>query len=240
MTTALGASRVWLAIGHGILNEVYWPSTGKPQVRDLGFIVGTPSKWHEVKRVNRYRISTPDLCMPSMITGAVAPVYLLTNDVSWIIAGFIFQGFFAGAVPLLAPSYLNERFPTEVRSTASGFCYGFGGAVGSFAPMSVSYLAIEQQMGFAVPLLLTTTIGSLSITLAALFGPETKGIVFTADLMTQPAPSRLLGAPDVACLSRSLTRERGACTDRGVTFKTASRRCQAVGGPDQRAPGHLR
>ena len=87
---------------------------------------------------------------------------------------------------------MNERFPTEVRSTASGFCYGFGGAVGSFVPMIVSYLAIEQQMGFAVPLLLTTTIGSLSIVLAALLGPETKGKVFTAELMTEFA-STLLG-----------------------------------------------
>jgi MFS transporter, SHS family, lactate transporter len=129
------------------------------------------------------------IIIQAMITGAVAPVYLLTNDLSWIVGGFIVQGFFAGAVPLLAPSYLNERFPTEVRSTASGFCYGFGGAVGSFVPMIVSYLAIEQQMGFAVPLLLTTTIGSLSIALAALLGPETKGKVFTADLMTEPTPS---------------------------------------------------
>ena len=138
------------------------------------------------------------IIIQAMITGAIAPVYLLTNDLTWIIGGFIVQGFFAGAVPLLAPSYLNERFPTEVRSTASGFCYGFGGAVGSFVPTLVSYFAIEHQMGFAVPLLLTTTIGSLSIAVAALFGPETKGTVFTADLMTESTPSRMVAAPEVA------------------------------------------
>ena len=34
--TALGdASRLWATLGHGILNEVYWPSTRQPQVRDL-------------------------------------------------------------------------------------------------------------------------------------------------------------------------------------------------------------
>jgi len=57
VTTALGTSRVWVTLGYGILNEVYWPATGQPQIRDLGFIVTGPSGWFEVKRVNRYRIS---------------------------------------------------------------------------------------------------------------------------------------------------------------------------------------
>lgn len=34
ITTALGTSRLWATIGHGIINEVCWPSTGKPQIRD--------------------------------------------------------------------------------------------------------------------------------------------------------------------------------------------------------------
>src|SRR5262245_63420324 len=38
VTTALGTSRVWVTLGYGILNEVYWPATGLPQIRDLGFI----------------------------------------------------------------------------------------------------------------------------------------------------------------------------------------------------------
>ncbi len=45
------ASRVWFTIGHGILNEVYWPRVDRPQVRDLGFIVADDSGfWSEVKR----------------------------------------------------------------------------------------------------------------------------------------------------------------------------------------------
>jgi len=64
VTTALGRSRVWASIGHGILNEVYWPSAGEPQVRDLGFIVAGPSGWHELKRVGRYRLSLPTPCIP--------------------------------------------------------------------------------------------------------------------------------------------------------------------------------
>src|SRR5262245_7945423 len=64
VTTALGISRVWVTLGYGILNEVYWPETGQPQVRDLGFIVAGPSGWFEVKRVNRYRISLPEPYIP--------------------------------------------------------------------------------------------------------------------------------------------------------------------------------
>jgi glucoamylase len=58
--TALGSSRLWVTMGYGIINEVYWPATGQPQIRDLGFIVAGPSGWFEVKRVNRYRIPMPE------------------------------------------------------------------------------------------------------------------------------------------------------------------------------------
>ena len=55
VTTALGPSRLWATIGLGIVNEVYWPTTGEPQIRDLGFIVADDEEWFEVKRANRYR-----------------------------------------------------------------------------------------------------------------------------------------------------------------------------------------
>ena len=45
------ASRVWFTVGHGVLNEIYWPRVDAPQVRDLGFIVADGSGfWSEVKR----------------------------------------------------------------------------------------------------------------------------------------------------------------------------------------------
>ncbi|MEA2673341.1 MAG: glucoamylase, partial [Chloroflexota bacterium] len=49
--TADSSSRVWFTVGHGVLNEVYWPRVDAPQVRDLGFIVADGSGWwSEVKR----------------------------------------------------------------------------------------------------------------------------------------------------------------------------------------------
>jgi glucoamylase len=64
VTSALGPSRVWVTLGHGIINEVYWPSAGRPQIRDLGFIVAGRSKWHEVKRIARYQLSLPEPFIP--------------------------------------------------------------------------------------------------------------------------------------------------------------------------------
>jgi glucoamylase len=62
--TALGTSRLWFTLGHGILNEVFWPSVGRPQIRDLGFIVAREGFWREVKREARYRILEEDPASP--------------------------------------------------------------------------------------------------------------------------------------------------------------------------------
>lgn len=64
VSTALGSSRIWATFGYGIVNEVYWPSTGQPQIRDLGFIIKRPGGWTEVKRARRYSISMPSPHVP--------------------------------------------------------------------------------------------------------------------------------------------------------------------------------
>jgi glucoamylase len=64
VATALGSSRVWLTVGGGIVNEVFWPTTSRPQLRDLGFIVTGDGFWVEVKRAARYTITTPDPAVP--------------------------------------------------------------------------------------------------------------------------------------------------------------------------------
>ena len=64
VSTALGSSRIWATFGFGIVNEIYWPSTGQPQFRDLGFIVKSPKGWSEVKRVGHYLLTTPKAYIP--------------------------------------------------------------------------------------------------------------------------------------------------------------------------------
>ena len=66
VTTALGSSRLWATIGHGIVNEVYWPSTGQPQIRDLGFYLVGNGRWIDLKRECRYRLLTPGPSLPAL------------------------------------------------------------------------------------------------------------------------------------------------------------------------------
>ena len=64
VATAIGSSRIWVTLGYGTVNEVYWPSTGEPQLRDLGFIIKGPKGWTEVKRAGRYLLNTPKAYVP--------------------------------------------------------------------------------------------------------------------------------------------------------------------------------
>ena len=58
--TAIGSSRLWFTLGHGIVNEVYYPRIDIPQVRDLGFIVADDAGfWVEIKRQPGYTLTTP-------------------------------------------------------------------------------------------------------------------------------------------------------------------------------------
>jgi glucoamylase len=71
VSTALGGSRLWATVGHGIINEIYWPSTGQPQVRDFGFyLVGDGSAagthWVDLKRVRDYSLATPGPYRPAL------------------------------------------------------------------------------------------------------------------------------------------------------------------------------
>jgi glucoamylase len=67
--TALGSSRVWATVGGGVVNEVFWPNTGRPQLRDLGFLVSGTGWWVELKRAAAYTVSTPapDVPLPTVV-----------------------------------------------------------------------------------------------------------------------------------------------------------------------------
>jgi glucoamylase len=77
ITTSLGPSRLWATIGHGIVNEVYWPSTGSPQIRDLSFYLVSDHAWHDLKRVRRYRLSKPAPYLPVLTVTHVGDDYEL-------------------------------------------------------------------------------------------------------------------------------------------------------------------
>ena len=51
VTAYAGSSRIWFTCSHGILNEVYYPTIDRPQVRDMEFLVTDGETFvHEEKR----------------------------------------------------------------------------------------------------------------------------------------------------------------------------------------------
>lgn len=81
VTSALGNSRLWVTIGHGIINEVYWPSTGRPQIRDLSFYLIGDSRWIDLKRVRQYELSKPKPYLPLLTIAHTGDDYRLTVEV---------------------------------------------------------------------------------------------------------------------------------------------------------------
>lgn len=81
VTAALDSSRVWATIGRGIINEVYWPSTGQPQIRDLGFYLVGKGRWIDLKRERRYRLITPGPALPALEIVHHGDDYQLTLEI---------------------------------------------------------------------------------------------------------------------------------------------------------------
>jgi SHS family lactate transporter-like MFS transporter len=84
-------------------------------------------------------------------------------------------GCFPGAIYGQNPCYLSERFPTEVRATASGFCYHQGAIWAGFTGPVLTYFAASQPLGFTVPMLIATSGAAVVFVVTLLFSPETRG-----------------------------------------------------------------
>jgi MFS transporter, SHS family, lactate transporter len=122
------------------------------------------------------------MIIPAAIGLFITPLYLFTADYAVVAGAFILQGAFLGAIYGQNPSYLSERFPTEVRATASGFCYHQGAIWAGFTGPVLAILAAGQPSGFAIPMLIATSGAALVFIVALLIGPETKGKVLVPQL----------------------------------------------------------
>ena len=80
--TAIGSSRLWFTLGHGIVNEVYYPRIDIPQIRDLGFIVSDGAGfWVEVKRGGDYTLTVPASGVPLPNITHRHPRFVLRLDI---------------------------------------------------------------------------------------------------------------------------------------------------------------
>jgi len=124
------------------------------------------------------------LILPAICGIVVTPFYLLTHNYAMIVFFFALQGCFAGGgMYAQNPTYLAERFPTEVRATAGGFCYHQGAIFGGLTAPVLTYFAVNMHLGFAIPMLIGTIAGCGSFILALLFSPETRGKELVPDVM---------------------------------------------------------
>jgi SHS family lactate transporter-like MFS transporter len=122
------------------------------------------------------------MIIPAAIGLFITPLYLFVDSYPLLAGAFIMQGAFLGAIYGQNPSYLSERFPTEVRATASGFCYHQGAIWAGFTGPVLALFAATQPLGFAVPMLVATVGAALVFVITLLLSPETKGKVFVSQL----------------------------------------------------------
>jgi SHS family lactate transporter-like MFS transporter len=124
------------------------------------------------------------MILPALAVIPLAPFYLFSSSFAVIAVAFVLQGI-AGSGGMFGqiPSYLNERFPTEVRATATAFAYHQGAIWGGFCAPVLAYFATNWHLGLAIPMLVGTVAGAASFIIALLVSPETKGKAIVPDLV---------------------------------------------------------
>ncbi len=124
------------------------------------------------------------MIIPALIAVPLTPLYLFNPNILWVVVGFLLQGMCAGGgmQGQMAP-YLNERFPTEVRASATAFCYHQGAIWGGFVPLVLTYFASHYNLGLGIPMMVATIVATLSFAASLVYALETKGKVLVPDLV---------------------------------------------------------
>jgi SHS family lactate transporter-like MFS transporter len=104
----------------------------------------------------------------------VSPLYLMSGDPTLLLLGALGVGFGAHGMWGAFPSYLTERFPSDVRGAGAGFCYHAGALAGSFTSFAIGRLV---DAGWTLPRAMTASIAVSGLAVSALIwlGPETRG-----------------------------------------------------------------
>jgi SHS family lactate transporter-like MFS transporter len=104
----------------------------------------------------------------------VSPLYLMSATAPLLLVGALLVGFGAHGMWGAFPSYLAERFPSEVRGAGAGFCYHAGALAGSFTSYAIGSLV---DSGWMLPSAMTCSIAvsGLAVSILIWLGPETRG-----------------------------------------------------------------
>ena len=157
VTTALSGARFWATIGHGMLNECYWPSTGEPRTRDLTFYLVGEGGWVDLKRVCRYTMSRPGPVVPLVTvthTGALgdedyalALEFLPDTERDAMLIRYEVTGPFR-LVVIAAPHLDGEGADATAWFTADGTLSAEGGSGGASLALGCSCGFENASVGF--------------------------------------------------------------------------------------------
>lgn len=184
---------LWMAMNFCVYYAV-WAMLGTYLTKELGWTpaqVAVPVFWGNIitflacsfwgamsERVGRRYA----LMIPMAIAVFLIPLYITQTDHTLFLVYFLlFIAFFSGK-DSLNPAWLSERFPTEVRATASGFVYHQGAVWGAAVAPILTYLAVDQGMGYVKPMMYSSIGFTIIYLIAVYLGPETKGTVMTAEI----------------------------------------------------------
>lgn len=159
-------------------------------------VIGTSAFWGYISDAYGRRWS---IVIPAIIAVFITPFYLNSTDFVFVTIMFVVRQMFGGSIYGQNPSYLSERFPTEMRATASGFVYHqgaiFGGPVAPILTLLATGEAVKlpewlggatiiqtAPMGFAQPMMYSTMFFLILVIISVLLGPETRGKILTSEI----------------------------------------------------------
>jgi SHS family lactate transporter-like MFS transporter len=112
------------------------------------------------------------------LAGVVSlPLFLADAGFMWLGTGALIMGATGTGVWGMAPSYLTERFPTEVRGVGPGLSYHVGAALGSTTPLMLGALQ-DRGWGLTGAMTMSIAISGLLVATLIWLGPETRGRTF--------------------------------------------------------------
>ena len=143
---------------------------------NLGAIVGM-ALWGRASETRLGRRGA--ISAGALIGVAVLPAYLGSTSELVLGIGAVVMGASGGGIWGMAPSYLTERFPTEVRGVGPGLSYHLGAALGSATPFVLGRLQ-DGGMTVGSAMSICIAVSGVLVTAIVWMGPETRGRQFTA------------------------------------------------------------
>lgn len=104
----------------------------------------------------------------------VSPLYLMSGHTTLLLVGAMAVGFGAHGMWGAFPSYITERFPSDVRGAGAGFCYHAGALAGSFTSFAIGRM-VDSGWPLASAMTAAISVSGLAVSAIIWLGPETRG-----------------------------------------------------------------